>query len=196
MKTLSPPASKPWYREPWPWFLISQPATAVVAGIAIFAPSFVFVALLERIVPWMRARPTAKAFLTGVTTASLGLMAGVLVQLTDAAISDILTAAIAVAALAVLIGTKVNSAWLVAAGVAIGALGAAASYGIDKAFGLSPTTEAGPLKSFDASLEGRNFEWGNFGRSLGSELTKSAARQAITIAVNKDGKPAMLNFQL
>jgi hypothetical protein len=25
--------SKPWYREPWPWFLISLPATAVVAGI-------------------------------------------------------------------------------------------------------------------------------------------------------------------
>jgi hypothetical protein len=34
MKPLSPPASKPWYREPWPWFLISLPATAVVAGIA------------------------------------------------------------------------------------------------------------------------------------------------------------------
>ena len=25
--------SKPWYREPWPWFLMSLPATAVVAGI-------------------------------------------------------------------------------------------------------------------------------------------------------------------
>jgi hypothetical protein len=25
--------SKPWYREPWPWFLISLPATAVIAGI-------------------------------------------------------------------------------------------------------------------------------------------------------------------
>lgn len=26
-------ASKPWYREPWPWFLISLPATAVIAGL-------------------------------------------------------------------------------------------------------------------------------------------------------------------
>ena len=34
MNALSPAASKPWYREPWPWFLISLPATAVVAGIA------------------------------------------------------------------------------------------------------------------------------------------------------------------
>lgn len=33
MNTLSPPASKPWYREPWPWFLISLPATAVIAGL-------------------------------------------------------------------------------------------------------------------------------------------------------------------
>lgn len=26
--------SKPWYREPWPWFLMSLPATAVIAGLA------------------------------------------------------------------------------------------------------------------------------------------------------------------
>jgi hypothetical protein len=25
--------SRPWYREPWPWFLMSLPATAVVAGL-------------------------------------------------------------------------------------------------------------------------------------------------------------------
>lgn len=25
--------AKPWYREPWPWFLMSLPATAVVAGL-------------------------------------------------------------------------------------------------------------------------------------------------------------------
>jgi hypothetical protein len=31
--TLSAPRSRPWYREPWPWFLISLPATAVVAGL-------------------------------------------------------------------------------------------------------------------------------------------------------------------
>jgi hypothetical protein len=26
--------AKPWYREPWPWFLISLPAAAVIAGLA------------------------------------------------------------------------------------------------------------------------------------------------------------------
>ena len=33
MNTLSASTSKPWYREPWPWFLISLPATAVIAGV-------------------------------------------------------------------------------------------------------------------------------------------------------------------
>lgn len=27
-------AETPWYRQPWPWFLIALPATAVIAGIA------------------------------------------------------------------------------------------------------------------------------------------------------------------
>jgi len=27
---------RPWYREPWPWILISLPATAVVAGVVTF----------------------------------------------------------------------------------------------------------------------------------------------------------------
>lgn len=29
----APTTSKPWYREPWPWFLISLPAAAVIAGL-------------------------------------------------------------------------------------------------------------------------------------------------------------------
>jgi uncharacterized protein len=31
------PAPRPWYREPWPWILISGPAIAVVAGFATLA---------------------------------------------------------------------------------------------------------------------------------------------------------------
>jgi chromate transporter len=93
---------------------------AAVATFGIFLPSFVFVALLGRIVPWMHSRPTAKAFLDGVTAASLGLMAGVLAQLVDTAITDVLTAIVAVAALAVLVRTRLNSAWLVGLGAIIG----------------------------------------------------------------------------
>jgi len=35
MKTPDAPV-KPWYREPWPWFLASLPATSVVAGLTSF----------------------------------------------------------------------------------------------------------------------------------------------------------------
>ena len=54
-------------------------------------------------------------FLSGLTTASLGLMAGALIVLTDAAVVDLLTAVIAIAALAALVRTRVNSAWLIGA---------------------------------------------------------------------------------
>jgi chromate transporter len=102
-------------------------AGAAVATIGIFLPSFVFVALLGRIVPWIRARPTARAFLGGVTAASLGLMAGVLVELVDTAITDLATFVVALAALVVLVRTKVNSAWLIGAGALIGAVHAVAT---------------------------------------------------------------------
>jgi chromate transporter len=100
---------------------IDGPAGAALATLGIFLPSFVFVALLQRIVPWMRARPVAGAFLRGVTIGSLGLMAGVLVDLADAALTDAVTVVISIAALAVLIRTSLNSAWLIGVGLLIGA---------------------------------------------------------------------------
>jgi chromate transporter len=96
-------------------------AGATVATLGIFLPSFVFVALLGRIVPWMQQHPTAKAFLTGVTAASLGLMAGVLVELSRTALTDIATVAIAGLALVVLLRTRLNSVWLIGAGLLLGA---------------------------------------------------------------------------
>jgi len=34
MTTPSIQNAKPWYREPWPWFLMALPATSVVVGLA------------------------------------------------------------------------------------------------------------------------------------------------------------------
>jgi hypothetical protein len=34
MKKIANPAGKPWYKEPWPWILMSGPATVLVAGAA------------------------------------------------------------------------------------------------------------------------------------------------------------------
>jgi chromate transporter len=94
---------------------------AVLATIGIFLPSFVFVALLTRIVDRIRDRAWSAALLDGVNAAALALMAGVTVQLGRAALIDPLTGALGVGALLLLWRTRVNSAWLIAAGAAVGA---------------------------------------------------------------------------
>jgi chromate transporter len=106
---------------------VAGPAGAAVATIGIFLPSFVFVSLLSVIVPLVRRHATARAFLDGVVFASLGLLAGVLLELVGAAVTDVLTGALAIGALGVLVRTEANSAWLVAAGAAVGAAHAVAT---------------------------------------------------------------------
>jgi chromate transporter len=93
---------------------------AVVATVGIFLPSFVFVSLLVVIIPWVKRHATAQTFVHGVTVASLGLMAGVLLDLVDDALIDPFTVGIATVALMVLIATKWNATWLIAVGVIIG----------------------------------------------------------------------------
>lgn len=101
-------------------YLVAGTPGAIVATVGIFLPAFLFVAVLNRIVPAMRRSPWTAALLDGVNVAALGLMAGVTWQLGRAAIFDWLTAMLAVAALIVLFRFKVNSAWLVLAGGAVG----------------------------------------------------------------------------
>ncbi|MGH9276246.1 MAG: chromate efflux transporter [Acidimicrobiales bacterium] len=93
---------------------------AVLATVAIFLPSFVFVALLTRLVTWMRASATLGAVLDGVNAAAVGLMAGVSAQLAADALVDPLTVALLAAAGVALWRTRLNSAWLIAGGAAIG----------------------------------------------------------------------------
>jgi chromate transporter len=104
---------------------VAGPAGAAAATAGIFLPSFLLVPLLERIVSWMQRRPTARAFLDGVTGASLGLMAGVLFELGRLALVDLLTVGLAVLSLAFLLATRVNSVWLIGAGLVVGGLRAA-----------------------------------------------------------------------
>jgi chromate transporter len=105
-------------------YLVAGSAGAVVATVAIFLPSFVFVALSSPFVPRLRRSPWASGFLDGANAASVALMATVTWELGRAAIVDWLTGLVAVAAGAVLLMTRVNSAWLVGAGAAVGGLGA------------------------------------------------------------------------
>jgi chromate transporter len=102
-------------------YLVAGLPGAVLATIGIFLPSFVFVALLTRIVDRIRDRAWSAALLDGVNAAALALMAGVTVQLGRAALIDPLTGALGVGALLLLWRTRLNSAWLIAAGAAVGA---------------------------------------------------------------------------
>ena len=101
-------------------YLVAGTPGAIVATVGIFLPAFLFVAVLNRIVPAMRRSPWTAALLDGVNVAALGLMAGVTWQLGRAAIVDWLTALLAVAAVIVLFRFKINSAWLVMAGGVVG----------------------------------------------------------------------------
>jgi chromate transporter len=102
-------------------FLLGGPWMAVVATVGIFAPAFLFVALSGPIVPRLRRSPIAAALLDGINAGSLALMAAVTLRLAPAALVDLPTALMALAAATLLRFRRVNSAWLVIAGAAVGA---------------------------------------------------------------------------
>lgn len=93
---------------------------AIVASAGIFLPSFAFAAAVGHLGPRLRARRSTAALLDGVNASALGLMAGVTWQLATAAVVDPPTAAIAIAAMAVLVRFDLNSAWLVGGGAVAG----------------------------------------------------------------------------
>ena len=95
---------------------------ALLATLAIFLPSFLFVAISHRYIQRMRSSKLLSGLLDGVNAAAVGLMAGVTVLLAREAIVDALTVAIAVTALLLLFVARVNSAWLILSGGAIGVL--------------------------------------------------------------------------
>jgi chromate transporter len=93
---------------------------AVLATVGIFLPSFCFVALLNRIVPYLRRWVWTAVLLDGINVAALGLMAGVTWQLGQEAIVDGVTLLLAVGAIILLFRFKLNSAWLVLVGGVVG----------------------------------------------------------------------------
>jgi len=101
-------------------YLLRGPAGALVATVGIFLPAFILVAISGPLVPLLRRSATAGVFLDGVNVASLALMAAVSYQLGRSAIVDWLTMGMAIASAVLLLRFRVNSAWLVLAGAAIG----------------------------------------------------------------------------
>jgi len=101
-------------------YLLGGPAGAAVATVAIFLPAFLLVAALGRVVEPLLRRPGARVVLDGLNAAAVGLIAAVAVDLADDALGGPFGAGLAVAALAVLVRTRLNPSWLVLAGALAG----------------------------------------------------------------------------
>jgi chromate transporter len=101
-------------------YLLAGWPGAVLCTVAIFLPGFVLVALTQPLIPRLRASRLASALLDGVVAASLGLMAAVAVSLARTSLVEPVRIFIFIAALVMLLRWRINSAWLVLAGAALG----------------------------------------------------------------------------
>jgi len=109
-------------------YLIAGFPGAVVATVAIFIPSFLFVVLLNPLVPRLRASKWASAFLDAVNVSSVALMGVVTLNLSQTTLIkpagafsiDWLSALIAISAAVLAIRFQINAAWLVLGGALIG----------------------------------------------------------------------------
>lgn len=95
---------------------------AVVATVAIFLPSFVFVAGTDVVVRRLRDSAAFAAILRGVVAASLALMVVVAGILAGDALTDVGTVLIGIATAVVLLWRRPNPVWLILAGAVLGAL--------------------------------------------------------------------------
>jgi chromate transporter len=103
-------------------YLLGGWPSALLATLGIFLPSFLFVGLLSRILPFVRKSPWTGTFLDGVNVASLGLMAGVTVQLGQTALIDIFTVLLSLVTLFFIFRFRVNLVWLILGGGLLGAI--------------------------------------------------------------------------
>ena len=108
-------------------YVLAGPLGALVATLGIFGPSFLFVLATNPLIPRLRQSAVAGAFLDAVNASAIGLMAAVTVELArhtlidwEAKQIDWGAGLIALVSAAVLFRYKVNAAWLVLGGAAIG----------------------------------------------------------------------------
>ena len=97
-------------------YLLGGAWGAVVATVAIFLPSFLYVAALGPILPKLRRSPWMAAFLDSVNVCAVALMAGVTITLARDALRGWPMWVIAASALALLWKWKINPAWVVLGG--------------------------------------------------------------------------------
>lgn len=96
---------------------------AVAATAGIFLPSFLFVALLNPVIPKMRRSKWFAAFLDAINVASVAVILAVCIAMGKEAITDWRTIVVAVVSfMIVFYFKKINSAFIVVGGAALGYL--------------------------------------------------------------------------
>ncbi len=103
-------------------YLIQGTPGAIVATVAIFFPSFIFVVASGFFINRLRNSPAASAFIKGVNAAVVGLIGATLISLGRSAMIDPITIIVCLAAFIILIRFKIDSMWLIAAGGTLGLL--------------------------------------------------------------------------
>lgn len=94
---------------------------AAAATTGVFLPSFLFVAMLNPILPKLRKSKMMSAFLDAVNVASVAIILVVCLKMAKAAIVDWRTAMIlAISLIVVFLFKKVSGVWIVAASAAMG----------------------------------------------------------------------------
>jgi chromate transporter len=101
-------------------YLIAGVPGAVVATVAIFLPSFLFVLALNPIIPRLRESRWTAACLHSVNVAALALMAAVTIELGRTTLTSWPAWAIAIVAGIAALALRVNTAWLVLGGAIAG----------------------------------------------------------------------------
>ena len=104
------------------WQISGLPGAAM-ATVAVFLPSFVFVALLNPLVPRMRRSALFSAFLDGVNAASVAIIVTVCITFARETVTDWRTILIALLSLVVTFGfRKVNTVWVVMGSALLGSV--------------------------------------------------------------------------
>ncbi len=101
-------------------YMLAGTAGAVVSTAAIFAPSFLFVLILNPWVPRLRESAWTAAFLDAVNASAVGLMAAVVISLGVTTLISWQAWLIALAAAVLLLRWRVSAPWLVLGGAVVG----------------------------------------------------------------------------
>ena len=101
-------------------YLLGGLPAALLATLAMFLPSFVFVGIVYFAVTKLRESPHVSHILDGINFAALGLMAGVTWEIAGTALVDPVTIVMALVVLFLLLRYEVSAPWLILGGAGVG----------------------------------------------------------------------------